>query len=148
MGATKINHEQNHIGAIVDYLRIDRRGPHRVRISRYYVIELASPLFSILLFVAAWLIIQCRIILIFVVPRTGPARGSCEIATRDSSICTHISVVYLLSCGSRAARATCVCYLHSFCLCFNCCNCKVKFVLEFFTYDPWNQQVISKQCFY
>lgn len=37
MGATKINHEQNHIGAIVDYLeRIDRGGLHRdTEILRY-----------------------------------------------------------------------------------------------------------------
>lgn len=37
MEATKINHEQNHIGAIVDYLgRIDRGGLHRdTEILRY-----------------------------------------------------------------------------------------------------------------
>lgn len=37
MGATKINHEQNHIGAIVDYLgRIDRGGLQRdTEILRY-----------------------------------------------------------------------------------------------------------------
>lgn len=48
MEATKINHEQNHIGAIVDYLS-DRPQDTNIEIRRYYAIELALPLFSILL---------------------------------------------------------------------------------------------------
>lgn len=45
MGATKINHEQNHIGAIVDYLgRIDRGGLHRdTEILRYWISITAVP---------------------------------------------------------------------------------------------------------
>lgn len=46
MGAAEINHEQNHIGTIVDY-RSDR--PRATsRDTGYYAIELALPLFTIL----------------------------------------------------------------------------------------------------
>lgn len=107
---------------------------------RYWISIIA--VLDIVVLGCSMLIIQCRIILIFVVPRTGS--GSCEMAPLDSSRCTRISVGYLLSCGSRAARDTCLCYIHSFCF-WAAGNCTVEFSPAYSPDDLRNELVMCSK---